>query len=500
MPVAASLSQIKYPEVWEILRPYQKEVVEKAIQDKRHLMYLDMGMGKGLVTLLTVMETEAFPCMIVCSKSAMYVLEEELRKWFDEPATMYVGKPKQRDKAFSDFARLGHKFIITNYSLSEELGQKFGIVDGQPKRGSSNRGTTSTPTPGTKHKWNIGALVADEIQRGGLFNHKTKTYKVFKQLAKAAEHVYFLTGTPYRRGVVDFYGPLSLIRPDKFDSYWKYVGKYCRTIDTGFGKSIERNPKDVVKFREMIRKYASILKKTDHLKDMPSKIRQAVPVEMDPEQARIYWELTDELFAETDDGELIITPGVLTLSIRQRQLLVCPQELGLKTRGAAINTMIEMAGDLVEDRKPFVVFTPFRKAVPWIKAAIREEFGSIKVHEITGGLNPKQFADEWQGFQNGRGPRVLICVIKSGASFHATSADTAFFLGYEFDFNENTQAEDRLYRIGQTKTVNCYYMLHRGTVEDDIMQILNDKTFSADLVLSNENMFKRMLAKRGVKS
>lgn len=501
--MTTSLSLSDYAqEARKVLRPYQTEVVDRMVAEKRHLNYMDMGMGKGLCTLLAVVELKAFPCMIVCSKSAMFVLQEELRKWFNEEAVVYAGKPKQRAEAFREFAREGRHFIITNYSLCGELGANFGIATGATRvngsTGSGTRGKNALPTtPGTK--WKVGALVADEIQLGGLFNHKTKTYKVFKQLAKVIPHIFLLTGTPYRRGAIDFFGPLSLVDMEKFDSYWKYVNKYCTTIDTGFGKGIERNPRDVVVFRAMLRRYASIMKKEDYLKDMPKKIRQPIPVEMDPEQARIYKELTEELFAETDDGELIMTPGILSLSVRQRQLLVAPQELGLKTRGAAIDTMIEMAGDLVEDRKPFVIFTPFKKAVPWIQAALREEFGGIKIHTITGGLTAQEFGDQWQSFQNGKGCRVLICVIKSGASFHATAADTAFFIGYEYDFNQNAQAEDRLYRIGQTRTVNCYYFMHKGTVEDDIIQILNDKKFSADLILSEEEMFQKMLAKRGIK-
>jgi SWI/SNF-related matrix-associated actin-dependent regulator 1 of chromatin subfamily A len=472
-----------------MLRPYQVGVVDDMLRARRWLNYMDMGMGKSLVTLLAVMELEAFPCMIVCSKSAMFVLQLELEKWFNAKALIYVGTPKQRGKIWKEFATTGAPFIITNFSLSHELGQRFGIVKADEKTKAE-----IIPPPGTKMK--LGALVADEIQLGGLFNHKTKTYGTFTQLAKETPVVFLLTGTPYRRGVVDFFGPLSIIESRKFDSYWKYVNTHCVTIDSGFGKGIERNPKNVPAFRQMLRSHSSILKKIDYLHDMPEKVRQAIPVLMDTEQARVYKELTEEMFTLTANGELIMTPSLLTLAVRQRQLLACPQVLGLKTKGAAIETMLEMSEDLVLEKDPFVIFTPFRKAVPYIQEALREKYGGIKIHTITGGLTPEEFGAQWQGFQNGRGARVLICVIKSGASFHATCAATAFFIGYEYDFNKNAQAEDRLYRIGQTRTVNCYYMLHKDTVEDDVIRILNDKQSGADLILSSEERFAQMIKKR----
>lgn len=480
------------------LRPYQQEDVDKMVEKRRWLVYLDMGMGKSLTTLLAAMELERFPIVILCPKSAMGVMANELEKWFDMPSVIYTGTPAKRKKQWQEFVTKGHKVIIANYAMAEELGKNFGKITGITKKANKQGGmykANHTP-PGTSSQWNIGTVICDEIHSAGLFNHNSKTYVAVKALTDDAHACYLLTGTPYRKGIVDFFGPLSLIRPDKFDSYWRYVNTFGITIDTGFGKGIERGPRDAEEFRRMIRMYASIRKKKDYLKDMPSKTRQPVPIELDAEQAKVYKELTTEMMALTEKGELIMTPSILTLGMRQRQLLVAPQVLGLKTRGAAIDTLIEMSEELVEQRRPFVIFTPFRKAVPYITEALREAYGGIKIHTLTGGLTTDEFTNTWKGFQSGKGPRILICVIKSGASFHATKADTAFFLGYEYDFNQNAQAEDRLHRIGQENPVTCYYLLHKGTIEEDIIDILNDKSFSADLVLSEEAQYRKMIAKK----
>lgn len=482
---------------YDQLRPYQREVFHNMVVHRRWLNYMRMGMGKTLVTALAA-EYIGGIWIVVCTKSAMYVWEEELRKWFDEEAVIYAGKPKQREEAFRYFAKKGLQFIITNYALCAELCNRFGLDVGNSRERSSKRGTISAKatTPTGTQRWEIQGVIGDEIQRAGLFNHTTVTYSMFKKLSGVVPCMFLLTGTPYRRGVVDFFGPLSLKAPQEFKSYWSFVSKYCVKINTGFGVEIDRNPKDVVAFRAMLRKHASILNKEDYLQELPGKQRQLVPIDMDDEQRRVYEELSEELFAMTDSGELIITPSVLSLLTRQRQLLVAPQILGLTTRGAAINTLVEMAEDLIENNKPFVVFTPFRKAVHWISEALKEKFKGLQIFAITGGLNSEEFRDQWQGFQNGSGKRVLICVISSGASFHATVADTCFFIGYEWDFNLNEQAEDRLYRIGQKNFVVCYYLMYRNTVDDLIRQKLNDKKYGADLILSNEEVFKMMLKKR----
>lgn len=502
---STSLDNLKQKaiEAKNILRPYQIEVLTDMYKHGRWLNYMDMGMGKGLVTLLAVIGRQAFPCVILCNKAAMGVLANELEKWFDLPSVIYSGKPKQRDEAWGEYIDGDYQFIIANYAMGAELAERFGLWKVDKPKMKYNNGRTLTakgriPTNTLVRK--PQALVCDEIHTAGLFNHTTATYKLIAKLAAQVNTCYLLTGTPYRKGMVDFFGPLSIVDSKKFDSYWKYVHRYGITIDTGYGKAIERNPNNATKFREMVRQHASIMKKQDYLHDLPEKIRSVLPVEMNEEQQKIYDELTEELMAFTDDGELIITPSSLTLMIRQRQLLVCPQELGLKHRGAAIDTIIDMVEDHCIEDKPFTIFTPFRKAVKWVRKALEDEYPGIPVYEITGGLTDAEFTNTWKGFQegagNGKGFRVLICVIKSSAAFHATAADTAFFLGCEYDFNQNAQAEDRLYRIGQTRPVNCYYLLHRNTIDDSIVQILNDKAFSADIVLAPDQVYREMMERR----
>lgn len=493
--------QQKVKEVWEILRDYQKEVFTDMVRAKRWLNYLDMGMGKSLVTATAIMYLESFPCIIVCTKSAMGVWQHELNKWFGEEAVIYAGKPKQREGVWKDFSVRGLKFIITNYRLAKELGGRFGIDAATKSKGVRGSGTSAsqTPPPGTKRK--VGGLIADEIQRSGLFNHKTETYGLFKKLCKDIPAVYLLTGTPYRKGVVDIFGPLSIVAPNKFDSYWKFVDEWCVKLDTGFGASIERTPKNVIAFRAMLRTYASVLKKQDYLHELPGKIRQPIPIELDDEQSKAYHELVEDMYTETASGELIMAPIGIALMVRLRQLLICPQELGLTTKGTAIETILEMSEDLVDDKRPFVIFTPFKAAVKWATKALEEYYPGINVFAITGELTADEFTRTWQDFQNATSgsASVLICVIRSGASFHATVADTAFFLGYEWDPTENEQSEDRLNRMGQQKLVSVYYPMYRGTVDEDVMQRLNDKTYGANLLLSNEAAFRSIIAKRGLK-
>lgn len=462
------------------LRPYQKIAYDKMVKTGSHLVYDDMRLGKTITTLAAIETLEAFPLIIVCPKFALYVWQQEIKRWLDQSAIIYTGKPKEREKKWQEFVSSGCKILITNFAQVEEI---------------RLRSAPSTPTGTPQWQWH--GFIADEIHMGGLFNPKSKTFKSVAKLTKTVRNKFLLTGTPYRQGVVDFYAPLHILDRDRFSNYWSYVNRYCITIKDMFGTSIERNPANVFKFREMLKEYMVRRTKEEVFASLPKKQRLPIQVEMNEEQEKVYWELTEELFTMVPDtGELLIVQGHLTLLIRQRQLLACPQVLGLKERGAALDSIIDMSHEQLDEGKPIVIYTPFRKAVPIIEKALRDEYETVAIYKIQGKMTAEEFRDSWMNFQEHVYPRkVMICVIKSGAAFKASAANTGYFLGCEFDFNFNEQAEDRMFDPDTKEPMQIYYPLYKGTVDDLVVAKLNDKKKAANWVIGSDEVFKAMLEK-----
>lgn len=463
------------------LRDYQKEAHDLMVAKKGFYNADDMGLGKTLTTLAAIDTLKALPCIIVVPKFGLMVWQDEIEKWLDEPSIIYSGKPQEREEQWRIFHEYGFKFLITNYALFPEVALRSGI--------DIKNSRTAIKTPTGTFAWQ--SIIFDEAHMGGLFNQKTSTFKAADKFCRNIPTRFILTGTPIRQGVVDLYGPLHLIAPKIFDSYWKFVNKYCTIIQGPFGRSIERNPSDIASFRTMLKHFMVRRVKDEVAKELPGKLRQVLPVKMTTSQHTIYHGLVRELLAEIPEtGELLITPSQMVLQTRLRQILTCPRVLGMPEDGAALEAIIEHSHTSLDDGKPIVIFTPFKKAVPFIQEALEDEYNDIEIYTITGGLTSAQFGAAWQGFQKSRSSRrVLICVIKSGASFQATTAATAYFLGYEWDFNLNEQAEDRLNRIGQTAFVNIYYTMHKGTVDEQVAAVLNAKKSSNDWIVGTEKQY-----------
>ena len=435
--------------------------------------------------MAAIAELEAYPCVIVCPKFSLMVWKVELERWLGMDSVIYSGKPKQREEQWKEFITSGCKFLITNYEMVAEVAERSGVM--------ITRGKPTKYYNKTIFRWK--GFIADEIHMGGLFNQKTQKYKAIKKFTKEIPVRYLLTGTPMRQGCVDLYGPLSIVDPLRFDSYWKYVNKYCTIVQDMFGKSIERNPANIEAFRAMLRNYMVRRVKEEVLAELPGKQRQAFTVTMNAKQQKFYDELTENLIAEVPDtGDFIITPGQLTLLVRQRQILACPKMLGIDDNGSALEAILEHSHLSLDEGKPIAIFTPFKQAVPFIEEEMKKEHSGLHVYKITGGLTAEEFGSAWQSFQNDRyQKRLLICVIKSGASFQATAAATAYFLGYEWDFTLNEQAEDRLNRMGQKNFVNIHYMVYKGTADDRVLGALNSKKSSSNLVVGTIQQYLQAL-------
>jgi SNF2 family DNA or RNA helicase len=466
------------------LRPYQLEAIEKMAQSNNFLEFDDMGLGKTVTTLYSILEklqdcTE-YNVLVLCSVNGLGVWKEELEKWFQEDCLIYNGSPLQRQRQWVDFTKDKKHFLITTYGVAAEIPLLWAFW----------------PHTSLGH-WD--ALICDEIHAAGLLREKNKTYLTVKKIKKKVEYLCLLTGTPIRQGVIDLYAPLHLVDEKQFDSYWHYVNKYCITIQTPFGKNIERNPRDIQGFRAMLNKYMVRRLKSEVLQDLPGKQRNPIPLTMTPKQAKAHNEVLEQLYHATED-DLVVATSVMTAILRARQILVTPRLVGIDDDGAALPYLMEAGEALLIADRPFVVYTPFRQALFYIHDAIERIGIPVHFYELHGGMTPAAFANEWQGFEKDPNPhKVLLCVIKSGASFHATAAADCFFLGYEWDFNLNVQSEDRLCRLGQKNFVNCNYVLHDGnTVDEDVKRKLNDKQIAADWIIGTEEQYIKMLV--GIKN
>lgn len=447
------------------LRAYQELDVKKSLARCGIINANPPGVGKTLETLDALSRLPKGSTLVICPKMASGVWAYEGEKWLDWDSFRYTGEYKAeiREAIREDYDKLPSRLFIINIQMLDEV-------------------------LAWRDTWTN--IVVDEAHLLGLLNSNSKA---FKSMCRAKyERIFILTGTPVRKGPQDLWSLLHLIDPKRFRSYWAFVNRYCVVLNNGFGREIMNKPKHPEIFRQMLEPYMIRHKKEEILKDLPPKMRLIHNLSMNKEQEKAHAELIEEMMTELGD-DLVLVQSTLSVILRTRQLMVCPKLIGGKTYGTAIDALCEyLVPEEFENNRSVAIATSFRQAIPYIAEALQKAIPDIQLFFIHGQIKEtaQEVAMNYQLCTNRK--KALIYTIQSGASWTATDASTGFMLGYDWSAINNEQAEDRIHRIGQTEIVYWKYLLYDNSVDEEVMNKLDERARGIKWTLEPRMMAKKI--------
>jgi SNF2 family DNA or RNA helicase len=387
-------------------------------------------------------------------------------KWFNLDSITYSGEntPLEREGIWEEYKETKPSLLIATYAMAAEIADR-------------------------KISWQ--GIICDEYHKAGLMNHKSNTFKSFKKLR--SRFLLLLTGTPIRKGPQNLFAPLHLLNSYVFPSYWKFVYKYCIVTEGIFGKEIESVPKEPLVLKAHLAPYLIRRTKTKVLKDLPPLIRQGLYIPMTKAQETIYNELAKEGILDTPEG-MLICPNDAVKLLRLRQILCTPRIFGFDVDGGALEALREQVKESFEEGRSVAICTPFKGGIRAILS--RLDLDKDHVYVIHGDLkiNPSEVS---RAFQNDKCiEKAIVFTITSGMSWDAYSASDIYFMGAEWTATDNAQAESRIHRMGQTLPTNAYYILYPNTIDEGVIEKLNQKTLAANWVLETDYMIDLMEKQR----
>jgi len=120
-------------------------------------------------------------------------------------------------------------------------------------------------------------------------------------------------------------------------------------------------------------------------------------------------------------------------------------------------------------RDKILVFAHHQDVLDGIHHVVHKS--GYRVMRIDGKTPGDQRADLVKSFQEDPDTLVaLLGITAAGVGITLTKASSVVFAELFWNPGQLQQAEDRAHRIGQTETVNVYYMVGKGTV-DEVRQI-----------------------------
>ena len=454
-----------------ILRPYQKSG-----RDWLHFLTTlglgacladDMGLGKTVQVislLLTLKENNPRaknkkPSLLVLPASLLANWKAEIAKFAPSLSSQFV-HTSETDKS-----------TIVNMGRHPEVAFKNTDVV------LTTYGMLLRQTWLTELDWQL--VILDEAQ--AIKNPGSRQTKAVKQL-KAQSRI-ALTGTPIENRLSDLWSLFDFLTPGLLGS----VAKFKQ-----FVKALEKREHDqYAPLKKLITPYILRRLKTDKsiISDLPDKTEVKAYCGLAKSQAALYKKSVKELThaLETLDG--IQRRGiVLAFLMRFKQICNHPSqftgdgEYKISNSGKLIR-LKELCEEIASRQEKVLVFTQFRSMTGPLATVLTEIFGrpGLVLHGGTPVKKRRGFVDD---FQREDGPPFFVLSIKAGGTgLNLTAASHVIHFDRWWNPAVENQATDRAFRIGQKNNVLVHKFICRGTIEEKIDALLDDKANLADDLL-----------------
>jgi len=303
-----------------------------------------------------------------------------------------------------------------------------------------------------------------------------------------------LTGTPVENRLSELWSIMDFLNPG-------YLGS-SHGFRQRFGIAIERY-KDRTRseqLRGLVRPFVLRRLKTDPtvVADLPDKLESREYCHLTTEQASLYEGCVRRMLMEVDKAEGIHRRGlVLSALIKLKQICNHPSQM-LKdfegssgtppehARSGKCVRLLEMLDEVIAEGDNSLIFTQFRQMGHLLESMLRHRFGK-DILFLHGGTPAKQREQMIQRFQkaDGSSPILLLSLKAGGVGLNLTAATHVFHFDRWWNPAVENQATDRAYRIGQTRTVQVHKFVVRGTLEERIDQMIEQKIELAQNIIGD---------------
>ncbi|KAH7695694.1 hypothetical protein AAVH_37243, partial [Aphelenchoides avenae] len=117
------------------------------------------------------------------------------------------------------------------------------------------------------------------------------------------------------------------------------------------------------------------------------------------------------------------------------------------------------------------------------------EFGDgVTYLRLDGTVPPNERQSVVDRFNNDTSIDLLLLTTHiGGVGLTLTGADVVIFVDHDWNPVKDLQAIDRAHRLGQTRTVNVYRLITRGSIEEKIMRYQKFKSDTANVLVGADN-------------
>lgn len=433
------------------LHPYQAKAVEWALAVRKGILADDIGLGKTVTSIAwadACLESPLSSVLVVCPKSLIEQWRAHVEQYSQFPDSYH----------YLNYEKLHKLQFLPSVTICDEA--------------------TYIKSPTAIRSVRTVAL------------------------ASSCPRVLFLTATPVRNHEADMFCMFYCMEPflqashsgdfytDLKRSYDDYISTYFDTyLLEANGRMVQRigrmNPRGKMMLKQLLEK--RVLRRTKSILSLPPFSREFVAVGMNRTQAQDYKELRDGIL-RTEDGETKNITNVLAKLTRLRQAALNPSLYG----GSEASGKLEWLKDFFQIvHRPALVFTNYAEFAQQVHKALP---GSVL---LIGEMSQSMRQASIDAFMQGRSRIFILSATAGGFGLNLQKAEVVIWTDLPWTPDVWEQGTGRAYRQGQTNEVHEFVLGHPGTIDGNIVRLLQRKSKIAKEVDAMLEVFKELQTVKG---
>lgn len=440
--------------------PYQKYCIDRVISDNELGLFLDMGLGKTVITLTAVNELKynrfaVKKILIIAPKKvAEATWSKEASKWDHLRHlrfSLVLGNLTKRIRALNMPADI---YIINRENIPW-------LVDYY------------------RNAWPFDMVVIDESS--SFKNHRAKRFKALKMVRGHIRRIVELTGTPAPNGLIDLWAQIYLLDGGK------RLGRSISGFRERYFSPDQRNAQQIFTYKPKDGAGAAIesligdicisMKAEDYLQ-LPDIVYDDIPVVLDPAAKRQYQKLETEMLITVDENTIDAgSAAVLSNKLMQLCNGAVYDDNGktVEIHGCKLDAFDELIEGL--NGQPALVFYNFQHDKDRIMKRLAGS--GLKVRELR---SPKDETD-WNS-----GKIDVLLAHPASAAYGLNLQDGGnhvVWFGLNWSLELYQQANKRLHRQGQKQKVIIHRLSVVGGRDEDVIKALDDKESVQDRLIDS---------------
>ena len=423
---------------------YQQYAIRRILEQPKTALYLDMGLGKTICSLTAVEELlhdrfQVTKVLVIAPKTvAESTWAQEAAKW-DHTAglkvSLVLGSRAQRIRALKTDSDV---FVV-------------------------NRENTVWLMEYYRWRPPFDMLIIDEAS--SFKDPKSKRFRALRKVRGCFDRIVELTGTPASNGLMDLWSQIYLLDGGERLGHTlsAYRSRYFVPGQTNGYVVYNYLPRAGAReaIFEKLKDISVSMDKKDWLQ-LPERIDNTVYVDMDEKSAEVYKKLEKQFVLELPAGD-VQAGSAAVLSNKLLQLA----NGAVYTDDRAVvhihDKKLEALREMAEQDGNLLVFYCYRHD----RDRILQKFLEVRI------LDTAADVEAW----NAGKVKLMLAHPKSagyGLNLQAGGSTVVWF-GLTWSLEQYQQANARLYRQGQEKTVSVHHLVTRGTMDERVMAALKKK-------------------------